>query len=135
MRCAIDSNLLISSTFKLDSTPARVLAAWRMRQISWVSCAEQLTELTEALFRPKVIARSVGGEPLAKRLLQEMQQECRLQHLQHPLPSMCRDAKDDFLFALYEQGHVDLIVSGDKDVLALKGRYPVLTARELIDRL
>ena len=135
MRCAIDSNLLISATFKLHTPPAMVLAAWRMRKIEWVSCVEQIEELGAALFRPSILARSLGGLPLAHSLVTEMQMACRLKALIHPLPPVCRDPRDDFLFALHDQGHADWIISGDKDVLALKGRYPVLTPRELIDRL
>jgi putative PIN family toxin of toxin-antitoxin system len=135
MKCAIDSNLLVSSTFKLHSTPALVVAAWRMRRIEWVSCAEQIDELTVALMRPKVVARAIGGAPLVSHLLREMQRDCSIQPLRQPLPTVCRDARDDFLFALYDQGHIDWIISGDNDVLALKNNYPILTARELIDRL
>jgi len=135
MRCAIDSNLLSSSTFKQHSPPALVLAAWRMRRMEWVSCTEQVNELTHALFRPKVLARSFGGIELASRLLEEMKSGCDIKTLRAPLPSICRDPKDDFLFALRDQGHIDIIISGDKDVLALKDNYPILTARELIDRL
>ena len=64
-----------------------------------------------------------------------MQMACNHKILTSPLPKVCRDPDDDFLFALFDQGHAELIVSGDKDVLALRGRYPVLTPRELIDRL
>lgn len=135
MKYAIDSNLLISATFKLHTPPALVLAAWRMRKIEWISCAEQTEELGLALFRPSVVARSLGGLPLAYSLVKEMQMACGHKILTYPLPKVCRDPDDDFLFALFDQGHVDAIISGDKDVLALKGRYPVLTPRELIDRL
>jgi putative PIN family toxin of toxin-antitoxin system len=135
MRCAIDSNLLVSSLFKMQSPPALVLAAWRTQRIEWISCPEQLQELSVALFRPKVIAYSRGGLPLAQRLFQELEHHSTIKHLTQPLPAVSRDTDDDFLFALFDQGHIDMIVSGDQDVLTLKGRYPVLTARELIDRL
>lgn len=135
MKLAIDTNLLISATFKQSTPPALVLAAWRMKRFEWVSCDQQMTELTEALRRPQIIERMMGGSDLAERLLLKLQQECTLQVLNTPLPRVCRDIKGDFLFALHDQHGVDLIISGDKDVLALKDRYPVLTARELIDRL
>lgn len=135
MRCAIDSNLLISSTFRQHSPPALVVAAWRMRRIEWVSCADQINEVSVALMRPKVLARADGGVALVNQLLQEMQRDCRIQTLTRPLPAICRDPRDDFLFALVDQGHTDWIISGDNDVLALKNNYPILTARELIDRL
>lgn len=135
MKLAIDTNLLISATFKQSTPPALVLAAWRMKRFQWVSCDQQITELSEALRRPQIVQRMVGGSDLAERLLAELQFDCTLQKLTTPLPRVCRDVKDDFLFALFEQHGIDLIISGDKDVLALKDRYPVLTARELIDRL
>ena len=34
--------------------------------------------------------------------------------------SVCRDPKDNFLFALCQKGKVDFPISGDKDVLVLK---------------
>ena len=135
MKFAIDTNLLISSTFKLASPPGLIMAAWRMQHIEWVSCDEQLQELSVALFRPQVLARVIGGEKLALALLEVIRSNCDLKTLSYPLPGVCRDKKDDYLFALYDQHHVEMIVSGDKDVLALKGSYPIITARELIDRL
>lgn len=138
MKLAIDTNLLISATFKLTTPPALVLAAWRMRRFEWVSCEHQITELGIALQRPHIVERMAGGADLAKRLLAELQFDCTMAKLVMPPPRVCRDANDDFLFALFDQHHVDLIVSGDKDVLALKDHhpsFPVLTARELIDRL
>lgn len=135
MRFAIDTNLLISSTFKLDSPPGLVMAAWRMQHIEWISCDEQFEELSAALLTSKVLARVIGGEKVARALLKEIRDNCDLKTLNYPLPSVCRDKNDDYLFALYDQHHVETIVSGDKDVLALKGRYPIITARELIDRL
>ena len=135
MKFAIDTNLLISSTFKLASPPGLVMAAWRMKHIEWVSCDEQLQELSVALFRPQVLAHVIGGEQLALALLDEIRSNCDLKTLNYPFPNVCRDKKDDYLFALYDQHHVEMIVSGDKDVLALKGSYPIITARELIDRL
>lgn len=135
MKLAIDTNLLISATFKQSTPPALVLAAWRMKRFEWVSCDQQLNELTEALRRPQIVQRMMGGSDLAERLLVKLRLDCRLEALRSPLPRVCRDENDDFLFALHDQHGVDLIISGDKDVLALKDRYPVLTARELIDRL
>ena len=121
--------------FNLAGPPGLVMAAWRMQHLEWISCEEQLLELSVALRRPKVLDRVIGGEKLAIALLDEVRNNTDLKTLHYPLPAVCRDKKDDYLFALYDQNHVEMIVSGDKDVLALKGSYPIITARELIDRL
>ena len=135
MKFAIDTNLLISSTFKMNSPPGRLMAAWRMQRIEWITCPEQIHELMDALSRPKVMAYVAGGEPLARALVQEIRDNCDIKFLVKPLPKVCRDSKDDYLFAMVDQHHVDMIISGDKDVLALKDTYPIITPRELIDRL
>lgn len=135
MKFAVDTNLLTSSMFNLAGPPGLVMAAWRMQHLEWISCEEQLLELSVALRRPKVLDRVIGGEKLAIALLDEVRNNTDLKTLHYPLPAVCRDKKDDYLFALYDQNHVEMIVSGDKDVLALKGSYPIITARELIDRL
>lgn len=37
----------------------------------------------------------------------------------HLTPRICEDPNDDYLFAMYEDGRADLLVSGDKGVLAV----------------
>ena len=72
---------------------------------------------------------------MMRMLIAKIREECDMAVITQPFPRICRDPDDDFLFALFDQGHVDGIISGDKDVLALKNRYPVMSPRELIDRL
>ena len=135
MRLVIDSNLVFSSVLKPASVPGTVLGAWRAGHFDWISCQIQLAELKIALTRPYLLKKIPEGARPVEELLHEMHEDCYFPTLVMPLPAVCRDPRDDYLFALYEQGHADLIVSGDKDVLALKGSYPIITARELIDRL
>ena len=135
MRLVIDSNLVFSSILKPASVPGAVLGAWRAGHFDWISCEIQLTELKTALTRPYLLKKIPEGATPVENLLHEMQEDCYWPRLVMPLPAICRDPPDDYLFALFDQGHVDLIISGDKDVLACKSNYPVVTARELIDRL
>lgn len=135
MNLAIDTNLLVSAVLLPHSVPGAVLSAWRASAFIWVCCDEQWQELSGTFARPHILARIANGVEPVQTLLREMKANCRWATLNRPLPRVCTDANDDFLFALHDQGHVNTIVSGDKAVLALKGKYPVLSARELIDRL
>ena len=135
MRLVLDSNLIFSAVLKPTSTPGAVLGAWRAGHFEWITCQEQLDELGIALSRPYLTARIVQADKTVELLIAEMRDTCNLKILVRPLPPICRDPREDHLFALVDQGHADFIISGDKDVLALKGSYPVLTPRELIDRL
>ena len=48
---------------------------------------------------------------------------------------VCRDPKDDFILECAETGGADLIVTGDKDLLALSsfGMIEILTPRQYLD--
>lgn len=135
MKCVIDTNLAVSSLISPGGPPASVLEAWREGKLEWVSCIEQIDEIFVTLTLPRICAKVRGGLPVAKLLIQEIEKSVALQALALPIPEICRDPRDDYLFALFDQGHVDWIISGDKDVVVLNGRYPILTPRELIDRL
>lgn len=135
MNYAVDTNLLVSATFSQTTPPALVIAAWRMGKFSWITCSFQLDEIADTLVKPNLVARSRAGLPLMRMLIAKIREDCRLVTIAQPFPRVCRNPDDDFLFALFDRGHVDAIISGDKDVLTLKGRYPVMTPRELIDRL
>ena len=135
MRLVIDSNLVFSGVLKPNSVPGAVLGAWRAGHFDWISCATQLGELKIALIRPYLLKKIAEGITPIESVLDEMREGCHWKTVVMPVPAVCRDPRDDYIFALYDQGHADLIVSGDKDVLALKGSYPIITARELIDRL
>ena len=135
MRLVIDSNLIFSGILKPVSTPGAVLGAWRAGHFDWVSCEIQLEELKVALTRPYLLSKIAPGSTAVEKLLAEMREACEWKKLITPIARVCRDPRDDYLFAIFDQEHIDLIISGDKDVLACKSDYPVITARELLDRL
>ena len=53
------------------------------------------------------------------------------------IPRICRDPADDQVIACAVAGGVDAIVSGDRDLLALKqvGKIPILSAKQFLDLL
>ena len=65
-----------------------------------------------------------------------MHADCTLIKLTPPFPAQCRDPKDDYLVALLLQSKAMHLVSGDKDLLVLKDKWPaILSATEFLDRL
>lgn len=52
-----------------------------------------------------------------------------------PFPAICRDPKDDFILECASLGNADLIVTGDKDLLALATfrSTRILTPRQYLD--
>ena len=82
-----------------------------------VSCREQLAELQEILYRPKM-ARYFSMQQIDGifRLLAEQ----ALFEKIHSKIDICRDAKDNYLLALAIDSNANFLITGDKDLLSIK---------------
>ncbi len=116
MRILTDSNVFVSALITAQGTPARVLElALRYHQV--LISEKMLTELLSATTRPK-LDRYLPAMARAKRLA-EFSIRC------HPVPDIagsgppCRDPKDQYLADLAAAHQPDLLISGDRDLLAL----------------
>lgn len=95
-----------------------------------------MEELIRVLARPRIILRIADGVITAQALVQQMHAGCTFHSLEPPYPAVCRDPKDDYLIALFTQSQPMHFITGDKDLLVLKGKWPaILTATEFLDRL
>lgn len=136
MKLVLDTNTVLSALFKPQSRAAAIIRMWRDGVFEWLSCDHQLEELARVLARPKIISRIVGGAGTAKAFVQEVHAGCTFFLPEQPYIAVCRDAKDDYLMALLIQAKPMYLITGDKDLLVLKEKWPaILTATEFLDRL
>ena len=139
MRAVLDTNVLLSGLL-WHGAPHALLERVRDSALTLVSSPALLAELTEVIGRPKfdsVLARSQTSQTSQASVLAEFRQ---LAEILDPPPlsrPVCRDPDDDALLALAIAAQADLIVSGDKDLLAL-GSYdaiPILTPAQALQRI
>lgn len=136
MKLILDTNIVLSSLFKPESPPSAIIQMWREDVFEWVSCDQQLEELSRVLSRPKIISRIAGGMDTVQAFVQQMYAGCTFYPLMRPYVPVCRDPKDDYLIALLQQAKPMHLLTGDKDLLLLKEKWPaVLTVTEFLNRL
>ena len=136
MKLALDTNTVLSALFKPQSRVSIIIQMWRDDAFEWLSCDQQLEELTRVLARPKILGRIVGASATAQAFVQQMHSGCTFHPLTPPYAPICRDPKDDYLMALLLQAKPMHLITGDKDLLVLKEKWPaILTATEFLDRL
>ena len=136
MRAVLDTNVLLSGLL-WHGAPHALLERVRDSALTLVSSPALLAELAEVIGRAKfnsILARSQSSQA---SVLAEVRQ---LAEILDPPPlsrPVCRDPDDDALLALAIAAQADLIVSGDKDLLAL-GSYdaiPILTPAQALQRI
>jgi putative PIN family toxin of toxin-antitoxin system len=118
VRAVIDTNVLLSGLL-WHGTPHALLEQVRDGTLGLVSSPALLAELAEVTGRSKLAAILVRSNTSRERLLAELRQLAEVID-PSPLPqSVCRDPDDDEVLALAVAAQVDLIISGDDDLLSL----------------
>lgn len=114
MRLVVDTNVFVSAALKANSLPF-IVVRWIDRHRSLLKSAASEHEILSVLQRPHIAAvtNPLFREGLA-RMLATAERVDIMEHIE-----ACRDPKDDKFLELAVNGHADLIVSGDADLLAL----------------
>ncbi len=118
MRAVLDTNVILSGLL-WRGAPHTLLELARSGTLTLISSPTLLAELAEVVSRPKfdlILARSNTSR---EHLLAQVQELAELV-VPEPLPQpVCRDPDDDHVLACALAAAADLVISGDRDLLAL----------------
>jgi putative PIN family toxin of toxin-antitoxin system len=89
----------------------------RNRQITIITCVEQIHELTEAFRKPKLQKHFHPSQTAT--FLSFLREVSLTVPITAPVP-LCRDPKDDYLLALSVKSDACYLVTGDKDLLDIQ---------------
>ena len=114
MRVIIDTNVLVSGIF-FGGLPGRILKMWEDKKIKLVASSDIFHEYSG------VIRRLGRKYPLLETssILDLLAVELEMVRTKKIHPSICRDPDDDKFIACAIAGKVEIIISGDQDLLAL----------------
>ena len=128
LRVVLDTNVLLSGIAYPASVPGKILAAWRHGSVEVLLSAYILEELRRVL--PRLAHRH--GLTLAE--IDDLVDVLSIQaEVIEPLPGVEPDLRDlddqpvlGTLLAARKTSGVDYLITGDKDLLALAERYPIV---------
>lgn len=136
LRVVLDTNVLLSGIAYPASIPRKILAAWRNGSVDVLLYAYILDELRTVLPR----LRHRHGLTAAE--IDDLVDALSIQaEIIDPLPAeepRLHDAADelvlDTLLAALHVSKSDYLITGDKDLLAVADRYPILTPAQFWSR-
>jgi putative PIN family toxin of toxin-antitoxin system len=132
LRAVLDANVLVSALLSRAGGPARLVEQWLSGELEIVVCPALLSEVERTLTAPKLRARVAPADAaLFLTLLRELAELAG--DPTEPPAARSADPDDDYLIALAERERVPL-VSGDRHLLALRGRIPVFSPSEFLSR-
>lgn len=131
LRVVLDTNVLVSGLAYPGSVPGKIVAAWRQGGLEVVLSHYILDELQRVLPRlPRIALTAAELRDLIDSLL-------FLAEVIDPFDAIdpeLRDPADQPVLVTLIAGRADYLVTGDKDLLALAHRYPILTPAEYWSR-
>lgn len=129
LRVVLDTNVLLSGIAYPASVPGKILAAWRHGSVEVLLSAYIVEELR------RVLPRLEHRHGLTRTEIDDLVDALSIQaEIVEPLrdidPSL-RDAADrpvlGTLLAALSTAAANYLITGDKDLLALAGRYPIVS--------
>lgn len=131
LRVVLDTNVLVSGLAYPGSVPGRIVTAWRQGGLEVVLSRFILDELVRVLPRlPRVRMAPNEIRDLADSFMfladvvePDGEQDEKL-----------RDAADQPVLLTLVAAKADYLITGDKDLLALANRYPIVTPAEFWGR-
>jgi putative PIN family toxin of toxin-antitoxin system len=118
----IDTNLFVSYLLtapERQTTITRVFRSVLGGNMQWVVPAEQLEELAPLRFRANLAGR-ISDEMWATFADRVRARAVLVPRQQQRVPRVARNHNDDYLIAVALREDVDVIISGDKDLLVLR---------------
>jgi putative PIN family toxin of toxin-antitoxin system len=129
MRLVLDTNIFVSAVLKANSLPFHVVQ-WVDRHGELLKSLETERQLLDVLARPHIAAVTI---PSFRADLGQLLARAELITITERIAA-CRDPTDDKFLELAVNGHADLIVTGDADLLVLNPfrEIPIVTPAQFV---
>lgn len=136
MRIVLDTNVLISSLFKKESTSAQILALWEQQAVELLISSEGLAEIERVLTYPKVRKRLVYSDDEVQDFVSLLNRAGTNIRPDPMTPLVEADPDDDQFVALALTGRAQYLISGDGHLLDIGrvGDLQIVTPRIFLDR-
>ena len=134
MRIVLDTNVLLSGLMLPDSTPGRIVIAWRKRNFNLVVSGPMLEEITRVLAYPKIRKRLRWDDEHISRYITLLQFEAEVASIAGIDAAVPADPNDNHLLATLIASKADWLITGDSDFDELYGQYPIIAPNEFVRR-
>lgn len=129
LRVVLDTNVLLSGIAFPGSVPGRILSAWRLGSVDVVLSLFIIEELHRVL--PRLSHRHGLSTLEMEDLLDILTIQAEVVDPQPAADPSLRDINDQpilgTLLAAARSANADYLITGDKDLLVLADRYPILS--------
>jgi uncharacterized protein len=131
LRVVLDTNVLVSGLAYPESIPGRILGAWQLGALEVVLSRYILDEMVRVLPR---LARIKLSRAEIRDLADSFMFMAEVVEPGGKVEKALRDKADAPILQTLLAAKADYLITGDKDLLALAGRYSIVTPADFWER-
>jgi len=135
VKVVLDNNIFLSGLMLPKSIPGKIISAWRSSSFALVFSEPMLVELARVLAYPKIRKRIAWSDEDVEHFVGLLRLHAEVVNIQGIHADVPRDVDDAPVLAAFIASEADVLVSGDRDLLTLRGDYAIETAAEFHRRL
>ena len=135
MSYLIDTNILVPGLMYPASTPGRIIGAWSEAQFDVVTTHEQLVEIGRVLGYPKIRRILKWDDDRIEHFIKQVYLRVEVAEAGATDFEALRDPEDTTILGALIAAEADLLVTGDRDLLVLRDRFPIETPAEFVRRI
>lgn len=135
MKIVLDTNVLLSGLMAPGGAPGRIVKAWFDARFDVVMSLEQLGEIARVLGYPKIHRKLGWDEQRIEQFIRQLYIRAEVIEPHAAAVEVPRDPNDAPILATLIASGADVLVSGDRDLLELRGEHPIQTPAEFVRRL
>lgn len=124
LRVVLDTNVLVSGLAYPGSVPGRIVSIWRQGGLDVVLSRYILDEVARVL--PRLSRIDLSAREI-RDLVDSLMFLADIVEPDAEVDASLRDPGDQQVLATLRVSRADYLITGDKDLLALAERYPILT--------
>ena len=137
MRLILDTNVIVVGLAYPSGPPGRIVAAWRSAALSVVLSPWILTECERVLPRLGAYTRMPPAD--TRNLIEKLAIDTEIvspdaASLSMAVAAGVRDVADEPVLAALLASGAEWLVTGDKDLLALADRHPIIAPAKFCER-
>jgi uncharacterized protein len=124
LRVVLDTNVLVSGLAYPGSVPGRIVSVWRQGGLDVVLSRYILDEMSRVL--PRLTRVGLGSDEI-RDLVDSFMFLADIVDPDGGRDASLRDPADQQVLGTFLASKADYLITGDKDLLALAEKYPIVT--------
>lgn len=135
MKIILDTNVHISGLILPNSLPGKILKAWNGFKFDIAFSEPMLNELEQVLTYSKINTHLKWDKQEATKYVALIRFFAEIVAIDKARMETLRDPDDGFVLATLIASRAKFLVTGDKDLLVLNHKYPILTLAEFLSHV